>query len=132
MARTLTQKLKTLPEGRRNKIEERAAELMEEELSLQDLRKALDRTQVEIAEKMGVGQDTISRYEQRADMMLSTLERYVSAMGGRLRLVAEFPDRKPVRVRTFSDFSEEHVKVPAGVLTKRPERRVGRRASRRR
>jgi transcriptional regulator with XRE-family HTH domain len=131
MARTLSQKLKTLPVARRSKIEERAAELIEEELSLRDLRKALDRTQVEVAKKMGVGQDTISRYEQQADMMLSTLERYVSAMGGRLRLVAEFPDRKPVRMRAFSDFSDERAEVPAGVLSKRSERSV-RRPSRRR
>jgi transcriptional regulator with XRE-family HTH domain len=114
------------------RIEERATELIQEELSLRDLRKALDRTQVEVARHMGVGQDTISRYEQKADMMLSTLERYVRAMGGRLRLVAEFPDRKPVRVRTFSDFSDDPAKVPAGVLTKRSEQRVGRRSSRRR
>jgi transcriptional regulator with XRE-family HTH domain len=132
MARRLAQKLKTLRKARRIGIEERAAELIQEELSLRDLRKALDRTQVEVARHMGVGQDTISRYEQKADMMLSTLERYVRAMGGRLRLVAEFPDRKPVRVRTFSDFSDDPARVPAGVLAKRSERRVGKRSSRRR
>jgi transcriptional regulator with XRE-family HTH domain len=132
MARTLTEKLQTLTGERRNRIEKRAAELIDEELSLRDLRKALDRTQVEVAKKMGVGQDTISRYEQRADMMLSTLERYVNAMGGRLRLVAEFPDRKPFRVRAFGDFHGEQAKVPAAVLSKRPERSVARRSSRRR
>jgi hypothetical protein len=51
---------------------------------------------------MGVGQDAISRYEQRADLMLSTLARYVHAMGGTLSIVAEFPDRAPVRVRAFA------------------------------
>ena len=132
MARTLPQKLKTLPKTREIRIEERATELIQEELSLRDLRKALDRTQVEVARQMGVGQDTISRYEQKADMLLSTLDRYVRAMGGRLSLVAEFPDRKPVRVRTFSDFSDDPAKVPAGVLAKRSERGVGGRSSRRR
>ena len=133
MARTLNQKLRTLPEARRVRIEERAAELIQEELSLRDLRRALDRTQVDVAKKMGVGQDTISRYEQRADMMLSTLERYVSAMGGKLRLVAEFPDRKPVRVRTLGELSEERSNVPPRVLAKRTtERDVRRRVSRRR
>jgi len=132
VARTLPQKLKTLPKTREIRIEERATELIQEELSLRDLRKALDRTQVEVARQMGVGQDTISRYEQKADMLLSTLDRYVRAMGGRLSLVAEFPDRKPVRVRTFSDFSDDPAKVPAGLLIKRTERAVGRRSSRRR
>lgn len=132
MARTLSQKIKTLPKARQTRIEKRAAELIEEELSLRDLRKALDRTQVEVAKNMGVGQDTISRYEQRADMMLSTLERYVRAMGGRLRLVAEFTDRKPVQVRSFGEFSEEQAKVPPGVLAKRAQRDVRKRVSRRR
>lgn len=42
---------------------------------------------------MDVGQDTISRIERRSDMLFSTLRRYVEAMGGKLELVAEFPDR---------------------------------------
>jgi hypothetical protein len=42
---------------------------------------------------LGVGQDTISRIERRSDMLLSTLHRYAEAMGGKLELVAEFPDR---------------------------------------
>jgi hypothetical protein len=130
MGSTLSQKLKTLSKARRARIQERATELIEQELSLQDLRKALDRTQVEVAEKMGVGQDTICRYEQRTDMMLSTLERYVSAMGGRLRLVAEFPDRKPVQVRTLGELGKP--RASARMLAKRSERATDRRASRRR
>lgn len=98
MGRTLKQKLDKLPKARRARIDARAAELIEEELSLRALREALDHTQVELAQEMGVGQDAISRYEQRTDMMLSTLERYVSAMGGSLALIAKFPDRKPIRV----------------------------------
>jgi hypothetical protein len=43
-----------------------------------------------------VGQDTISRLEKRSDMLLSTLRRYVEAMGGKLELVAQFPDRPPM------------------------------------
>jgi hypothetical protein len=34
---------------------------------------------------------TISRLEKRSDMLLSTLRRYVEAMGGKLELVAKFP-----------------------------------------
>jgi hypothetical protein len=34
--------------------------------------------------------------EQRSDFLISTLRRYIEAMGGQLSLVAEFPDRKPV------------------------------------
>ena len=89
MTRTLNQVLATLPAKRRAKIERRASELA----TLKDLRQAVERTQEEIAVCLGVGQDTISRIERRSDMLLSTLRRYVEAMGGKLELVAEFPDR---------------------------------------
>jgi transcriptional regulator with XRE-family HTH domain len=107
MGRTLKQRLDRLPQVRRTKIDERASELIDEELSLRDLRKALERTQIDVAKKMGVGQDAVSRYEQRTDLMLSTLERYVSAMGGTLSIIAEFPDRNPVRVRRLSQVGED-------------------------
>lgn len=89
MARTLNQVLATLPVKRRAKIELRASELA----TLKDMRQAVERTQEELATSLGVGQDTISRIERRSDMLLSTLRRYVEAMGGKLELVAEFPDR---------------------------------------
>lgn len=92
MARTLNQVLATLPAKRRAKIERRASELA----TLKDLRQAAERTQEELATSLGVGQDTISRIERRSDMLLSTLRRYVEAMGGKLELVADFPDRPRV------------------------------------
>jgi DNA-binding transcriptional regulator YiaG len=101
MGHTLEQELRKLPKKRRARVEARATDLITEELSLRELRKALDRTQAELARRMGVGQDTVSRCEQRADLMVSTLARYVRAMGGTLSIVAEFPDRAPVRVRAF-------------------------------
>ena len=91
----------------------------------------MDRTQVEIARKMKVGQDTVSRYEQRTDLMLSTLERYISAMGGTLTLIAEFPDREPVRVRTLAELSTEPARVSAGMLAREPKRKAGKPAARR-
>ena len=57
MGRTLQEDLDRLPKARRRKIEARAAKLIAEELSLRALRKALNRTQVELAKIMGVGQD---------------------------------------------------------------------------
>lgn len=80
--------------------------MIAEELSLQDLRKAMNRTQVEIARTLNVGQDTVSRYEQRSDMLLSTLKDYVEAMGGELDLVARFPNRRPVRIKALRDLSD--------------------------
>ncbi|MBQ9578915.1 MAG: helix-turn-helix transcriptional regulator, partial [Ottowia sp.] len=73
----------SLPEERRKRIEERAAELR----TLRELRSAVQRTQTQVADALGVGQDSVSRMENRSDMLLSTLRRYVEAMGGTLALV---------------------------------------------
>ncbi len=105
MARTLAEKIQQLPAARRKKIEARGAALIAEEMSLRDLRKAMNRTQVEMAKALKVGQDTVSRYEQRSDMLLSTLQGYVQAMGGELDLVVTFPDREPVKLKSLGDFA---------------------------
>jgi hypothetical protein len=94
--KTLEQKIKELSPGRRKKIEARAAQLVAEEMSLCELRRAHRLTQARIAETLGIGQDQVSRLEQRSDLLLSTLRGYVEAMGGRLTIVAEFPHKKPV------------------------------------
>ena len=105
MARTLADKIQQLPAVRRKKVEARAAELIAEELSLRDLRKAMNRTQMDVAKALKVGQDTVSRYEQRSDMLLSSLQGYVHAMGGELDLVVTFPNRKPVKLKSLADFA---------------------------
>ncbi len=103
MASTLTDKIQQLPPARRKKVETRATELIAEEMSLRDLRKAMNRTQVEMAKVLKVGQDTVSRYEQRSDMLLSTLQGYVQAMGGELDLVVTFPDRAPIKLKSLGE-----------------------------
>jgi len=85
------------PEERR-KVEDRAAELIAEELTLRELRKARQLTQASVARELGITQDGVSRLEQRSDLLLSTLRKAVEAMGGSLSLVARFPDRPPVEL----------------------------------
>src|ERR1022692_783887 len=89
-------KIRKLSPMQRKKVEVRAAELIAEEMTLRDLRKARKLTQVRMAHTLGITQDSVSRLEQRSDLLLSTLRRTVEAMGGSLSLVAEFPDRAPV------------------------------------
>jgi DNA-binding XRE family transcriptional regulator len=96
MAITLKDKMKGLSPERRKKIEARTAQLVVEELTLQELRHARKLTQQRVAKTLGIGQDGVSKLEKRADLMLSTLRKSVEAMGGKLSLVAEFPDRDPV------------------------------------
>jgi transcriptional regulator with XRE-family HTH domain len=107
MGRTVNEKVNELPQPRREKIERRAAELIVEEYSLRDLRRALGRTQTKIASTLKVGQDTVARYEQRSAMLLSTLRRYVEAAGGALSLVADFPNRPSVRLKGIGDIGVE-------------------------
>lgn len=94
---------KELSPVRRKKIAARAAQLIAEELTLQELRRARKLTQVRMAKKLGIGQDGISKIEKRTDLMISTLRKTVEAMGGRLSLVAEFPDRPPVALSGIAE-----------------------------
>jgi transcriptional regulator with XRE-family HTH domain len=67
-------------------------------MSLQELRQAVNKTQKTVARTLNMGQDGISRLEKRSDLLLSTLRNYIEAAGGRLTLVAQFPDKKPVAI----------------------------------
>lgn len=88
---------------RRRRIEERAAELIAEEMTLRELRKARQLTQARVAAELGISQDGVSRLEQRSDLLLSTLRKTVEAMGGSLSLVAKFPDRPPVELSGIAE-----------------------------
>lgn len=106
MVTALHDKMKSVGSKRSKKIEARVTDLVSEEMALRELRKAHHRTQASMAKKLGIGQDGVSRLEQRSDLLLSTLRNYVEAMGGHLRLVAEFPDQPPVMLTGFSDIDE--------------------------
>src|SRR5271154_4492455 len=101
MARTLDDVIKGLPVDQQREVKAQAARLIEEEMTLRDLRKAHALTQKRMAEVLHISQDGVSRIEKRSDFLLSTLRSYVEAMGGKLRLVVEFPDRNPVTISGF-------------------------------
>lgn len=96
MAKNVEELIRALPRAVREKVDARSAALVSEELTLRELRRARKLTQVRMAKEMGISQDSVSRLEKRTDLLLSTLRKTVEAMGGQLRLVAEFPDRAPV------------------------------------
>jgi len=110
---------KELSAERRNKIEARAAELIAEEMSLRELRRAHKLTQERIAEALGIGQDQVSRLEQRSDLLISTLRSYIEAMGGRLTLIAEFPNRQPVVLSGIRSIGVEPTRQRARVTDAR-------------
>lgn len=93
--------IRKLPAERRARIRKRAAELIAEELGLQELRRAKKVTQEQVAERLGGKQVYVSRLEKRSDMKVSTLREYVKALGGHLQLVVTFPEGS-VRLRAGS------------------------------
>ena len=70
------------------------------EMALEELRGALRMTQQQLAETLHVDQSAISKLERRTDMYVSTLERFIEAMGGRLEIRAVFPEGS-VRISQF-------------------------------
>lgn len=114
MAKTLEQKMASLSPVRRRKVEARTSELIAEEQSLRDLRRALTRTQERVAKDLGIGQEGVSRLEQRSDLLISTLRGYVEALGGSLRLVAEFPNRPPVILNGLAMVADRTRAKPRG------------------
>src|SRR5271163_1039393 len=107
MARTLEDMIAELPVDQQRDVEEQAAQLIEEEATLRELRKAHALTQQRMAEALHISQDGVSRIEKRSDFLLSTLRSYVEAMGGNLRLVVEFPDRNPVTISGFDKIANQ-------------------------
>ena len=103
--KTLQEVIAEQPASSRRKIAKRVKELVAEEMTMRELRKARKMTQVELAKALGVKQEQVSRSEKRVDLHLSTLKRSVEAMGGTLTLIAEFPNGAPVKLTGFADIA---------------------------
>jgi transcriptional regulator with XRE-family HTH domain len=116
---TLKERLNEMSPARRKRVEARAAELVSQEMTLQELRRARKLTQARMAKALRITQDGVSRLERRTDLLLSTLRKSVEAMGGSLSLIAEFPDRAPVAISGIASVE----------ATPRQSRHASRRAS---
>jgi transcriptional regulator with XRE-family HTH domain len=101
--KTLEDLRKELTPDRRRRVQARTDELIAEEMTRQELRRARRLTQIEVAKNLRMTQDAVSRLEKRTDILISTLSRYIEAMGGKLSLVAKFPDRDPVILSGIAD-----------------------------
>lgn len=69
---------------------------------LREIREMAQMTQVELAEKLGVGQAAVSKMERRKDITLAALKKWIQSMGGDLEILAKFPD-EVVRIGQFDD-----------------------------
>jgi DNA-binding XRE family transcriptional regulator len=68
--------------------------------ALSEVRKSLHRTQTDVATKAGMTQNNVSRLESGDDMLVSSIDRYMQAVGGSVRLVLVRPDGSEVEVST--------------------------------
>lgn len=95
-------KKKLTPE-QRARVDELARKLIAEEKTLREIRKARELSQVTMAQILGMSQGDVSKLEHRTDAYLSTIRRYVEAMGGTLELIATFPDTGPIKIANLAD-----------------------------
>src|ERR1044071_5419568 len=75
-------------------------------MPLAEIRKAIGLTQTDLAGKLDLAQGSVSKIENAADMYLTTLRKYVEALGGQLRLTATFPGGRAVEIDHVADASE--------------------------
>ena len=57
-------------------------------MNLRGLRESVGKTQGEVARKTSMSQPQLSRMESRSDHLISTLRRYVEALGGEIEVIA--------------------------------------------
>ena len=103
MAKPFSELLRDLSPSAIQAIDEEARALHAEYELLRDLRVAHTVTQQQLADLMEVRQASISKFERQDDILVSTLRRYVEALGGQLEIRARFPDEAVVLSRYGSE-----------------------------
>ena len=89
MARKWSEVRKTLSPEAEERIRRKVAA---KGMMLNQIREARELTQVDLAKALKINQGAVSTMEKRTDMYVSTLRNYIEAMGGNLRITAEFPE----------------------------------------
>ncbi len=80
-----------MSQERREKIDAMTKDLLAE-MPMHELRRARQLSQEQLADVLDIKQGSVSKLERRTDLYISTLRRYVEAMGGELTLQARFPE----------------------------------------
>jgi transcriptional regulator with XRE-family HTH domain len=105
MAKKFSELRKAMSAGARAEAGART-ERMLAEMALHELRKARKLSQEELAQACNLKQANVSRMEKQTDMYVSSLRRFIEAMGGRLDIVAHFPEGD-VRISQFTTIGNE-------------------------
>lgn len=96
----------TLREKMSSEARERSRQLAEKyrsEMALDELREARSMTQQHLARILKVNQAAVSKMERRTDMYVSTLQDFVRAMGGELKITATFPEVGTIEITQFQN-----------------------------
>jgi DNA-binding transcriptional regulator YiaG len=92
---------KSLSPGSQVRVKEKVKQLRAE-MALNELRKARALSQNELAALLHIKQAALARMENRTDMYISSLRKYIMALGGELDIVARFPDAE-VHIQKLHD-----------------------------
>lgn len=95
-------------------IDRAAREIVDEHKTLAELRRLVGLTQAELATALDTTQGNVAQIEAKQDVLVSTLARIVSALGGRLELRVALPGRPSIML----DLAQN-----AGALTLKKTRR---------
>ena len=111
MGRSIDEVIAGLPKARRDRIKRKSVRLAREMIdhadSLGEIRKAMSKTQTEIARELGVGQVAVAQLEKRSDLLLSTLQRYVRAAGAELSLVVHTRQGAKIVLQSLGDLGRK-------------------------
>jgi transcriptional regulator with XRE-family HTH domain len=116
MGRNIDDIIKALPKERRDRInadaQTLAIEMIRNADSLDAFRKAAGRTQAEVAKVLGIGQNAVSQLESRADLYVSTLSKYVGALGMKLELSLRTASGELVELPNFHPWQDSDMPAP--------------------
>ena len=77
------------------------------QMPLSELRQAQSLTQVQLAETLKISQPSVAKIENQTDMYVSTLRRFITAMGGELKIVASF-SQGDIEISQFAMHQDEN------------------------
>lgn len=100
-------KLKDSMSGKSKKRVEKKINMLRQEMALAEVRKAMALTQTDLAESLHIRQAALARLENRTDMYISSLRKYITALGGELDIVARFPEGD-VHIQNLQDITTNH------------------------
>jgi DNA-binding XRE family transcriptional regulator len=112
MGRTYEEVMASLSPERRARIEQQA-NILVYEYRLAEIRNKAGYTQADMSHSLNVHQVAVSQIEKRKDMKISTLRNYIAAIGGNLKLIAEFPDEEPIIIGLDTESNQALRRQPA-------------------